>query len=276
MMTLNLQPLLPHLPAWALVLFRLAGIFMFGPVFGSQVVPARVKVFLALGLSFCVYPMLLDADNPSAASLAPVIQSAAENDLHLWPMVAAVASEIMIGLIIGFGANLPIVGVQVGGYMIDQQMGLGIAQVFNPELNAESGVVSQFLTMCAIGLFVIIGGHRVMLAALVGSFHHVPLGGFMPDAAMVDLIVGLLTAMFELAVRVAAPLLCIFFLLTLALGFIARTVPQLNILSIGFGLRIIVGAVVLVFLSAMFGNTFIMAATRMLTAVTRFFNPLPM
>lgn len=265
----GLEQFLGHVPAWALVLFRITGIFIMGPMYGSQTIPPRVKIFIALTLSLCIYPMLLT----TSAAAAPLIQRTIEQHLSLWQLLPAVAMELAIGLVIGFGANLPIVGMQMGGRMIEQQMGLGIAGVFNPELGATSGPLSQFITLFAITLFVILGGHRVVLTTLVGSFGHVPLGGFRVDGHVIDLAVGLLSSMFDLALRVGAPLLCLIFLASLAMGFIARTVPQMNILSIGFVLRIVAGALLLVGLVGVFAALFQDHTESTLDAVTRFFNP---
>ena len=120
-----------------------------------------------------------------------------------------------------------------------------LAEVFNPS-QEQSGIVSHFFYLLGLSLFMILGGHRTLLAVLVGSFDHVPLGGGVVNGGVLDLILGMLETAYELALRVAAPLLCLIFLETLAMGFIARTVPQLNILSIGFPLRVILGASILV------------------------------
>ena len=166
--------------------------------------------------------------------------------LNLWAIASAVATELLIGLVMGYAVSLPLIGVQVGGKMVDQQMGLGLAGVFNPDFNVQTGIVSQFYFMMALAMFVILGGHRVMIATLVGSFSKVPLGGFRVDGNFLQLIVGLLTTVFELALRITGPILCLIFLQTVAMGFIARTVPQMNILSIGFALRIVVGVIILI------------------------------
>lgn len=260
---------LGHVPAWMLVMFRISGIFIMGPMFGSGALPARVKVFIAVVLSFCVYPMLLTA----STSAAPLIQQTIDQQLTLWQLIPAVSMELAIGLVIGFGAYLPIVGMQMGARMIEQQMGLGIAGVFNPELDATTGPLSQFITMFAIALFIIMGGHRVVLAALVGSFGHVPLGGFRIDGRVIDLVIGLLGSMFDLALRIGAPLLCLIFLQSLAMGFIARTVPQMNILSIGFVLRIVAGAALLMGLIGVFAAVFQGYTENTLDLITRFFVP---
>jgi flagellar biosynthetic protein FliR len=240
-MPVTLLPILDHLPAWLMVLFRLSGIFIFAPLLGATTVPARVKVCLAVGLSLCIYPMLL---SPGRAA-APLITSFIDSPMHLWALVGAVAIELLIGLVIGYGASLPLIAAQVGGQVIDQQMGMAIAGVFNPELGEQSGIVGEFFFLTALAIFIMLGGHRIMLVTLAGSFDHVPLGAFNDFHGLMMLVTGLLSSMFELALRVAAPLLAVIFLETVAMGFIARTVPQMNIMSMGFALRIMVGLSVL-------------------------------
>ncbi len=229
--------LIPHLPAWLLVLFRITGLFILAPMFGSTTVPARVRILFALGLSFVVYPMLLDPGRASLQYVLPVV----EQGPSMWQLGPIIGMELLIGFVIGYGASLPLMGLQVAGRVVDQQLGMGLAGIYNPELNEQAGVMGQFYFMLGLAIFILLGGHRALLMTMVKSFDHVPLGGFVVDGRLLYLVTGILGAMFELAVRVAAPLLCIIFLETLALGFIARTVPQMNILSIGFPLRILVG-----------------------------------
>ena len=238
----NLDPILDHVPAWLMVLFRLSGIFIMAPILGATTVPRQIKVYLTLGLSLCIYPMLLDPGRPSAGFIGYVL----DHGLPLWSLIASVALELLIGYAIGYAVSLPIMGMQVGGHIIDQQVGMGIAGVLNPELGEQSGIVGELFFLTALTLFAILGGHQIMLATLVGSFDHIPLGGFNGFDSLVELMVGLLAVMFELAMRVAAPVLCLVFLETVAMGFIARTVPQMNILSVGFAMRIVVGFAMLI------------------------------
>ena len=86
-----------------------------------------------------------------------------------------------------------------------------------------------------------------------------------------ELLLGLLTVMFDLAIRVAAPLLCLMFLVMVAMGFISRTVPQMNILSVGFAVRILVGIWLLIAFAAGSGTAFVQAAREVLHRLTMFF-----
>jgi len=266
-MTPQVMGLVALLPAWLLVMFRITGIFIFAPVLGSRTIPVRIKALWTLGMSFVIFPMLLSPDRPAAVFVMDV----AANGLYLWAIAGMVVMELLIGLVIGYGASLPLLGLQVGGRVIDQQLGIGLAGIFNPELDEQSGITGEFLFLVGLALFVLMNGHRAMVQVLVASFDTFPLGGFRFDGHALLMILGLLQVMFELAFRVAGPLLCIIFLETVALGFIARTVPQMNILSIGFPLRILVGFGVLIGAIAGIAHIFENATVQMLDVLLRFF-----
>lgn len=230
----QLSQILEHVPPALLVVFRFAGLMIYGPVFGSPAIPVRVKVFLAFLIGIAVYPVVSVAQ-PSGEPLT----------LDLWSLAPRVATELMIGLIIGYVASLPMMAMQTGGLVMGQQMGLGFARFFDPAIDDEADIVGQVLFYMALAGFLLIGGHEAMLMAVMHSFEHVPLGGFTIDNSVLELITGLLLAAFELALRVSVPLLAIIFLESIAMGFVSKTVPQLNILSLGFPLRIIAGFLIL-------------------------------
>ncbi len=269
-MPIDLTPILAHAPAWLLVLFRLTGIFVIAPMIGSETIPRQVKVFLALGLSFCVYPMLLSPGHGhhfATAHLGEVIN----HGVPLWSMVGMIAVELLIGFAIGYAASLPIIGLQIGGQVIDQQMGLGFAGIVNPEMDEEAGIVARTLFMLALTIFILMGGHRAMFAALIGSFDKIPLGGFDNFSGLTVMMVGLLGVIFDMAVRVAAPMLCVMFLVQLSLGFIMRTVPQINVLSVGFIVRILLGATFMTAFVAIAAGVFSETVRQVMSTMLRFF-----
>ena len=224
------QAMLNHLPPAMLVVFRIGGLMIFGPVFGSPVIPARVKVALAFLIGAAIYPLL------SAEFFI-----GAELHLDLWMLAPLVATELLIGLIIGYIASIPLIAVQTGGLLMGQQMGLGFARFYNPGMDAQADIVGQMLFFMTLAGFLLIGGHEAMMAAIMRSFQYVPLGEFSIDLDVLALISGVLLSAFELALRVAAPVRALVFLESLAMGYMAKTVPQLNILSLGFPIRILAG-----------------------------------
>jgi flagellar biosynthetic protein FliR len=107
--------------------------------------------------------------------------------------------------------------------------------------NRETNLVGQVYTIVLIVLFLMAGGHREMVAALLDTFKVIPLLSFRFDESLVLLMAQMLASAFILAIRLAAPVVIALFLTSLCMGFLSRTMPQLNILSIGFPLRILVG-----------------------------------
>lgn len=218
----------PHILPVLIVFSRLGGLFILAPILGGESVPRRVRVLLALALTLVVYPTL-----PIAPQL-PV-----EPDMvSLVPMLA---TEVLVGLSIGALATLPVLAVQAGGQFISQQMALGIASVFDPTTDANADLISQTLTFLLLTTFLALGGLELMIGAVVHTFSVVPLGGFTFAESPLELYVALMSAAYEVAVRIAAPVVCIIFVETLATGMIMKTVPQLNILSFGFPVKILVG-----------------------------------
>ncbi|MFQ5489170.1 MAG: flagellar biosynthetic protein FliR [Phycisphaerae bacterium] len=221
-MPLSLLKLHLLLPGFALVLFRVMGLMVTAPLFGSSAIPARIKV--ALGFTI-------------AALLFPIVGPTLPADITVQTAVAGVAGEMMIGLIIGLSMTLVLVGVQLTGMMIGQQAGIGLASVIDPSQNTSSTVVGQVYMITTLMIFLSIGGHRLLMAALLDTFGVVPVLSFTVSENMVGFVADLLSASYILAIKLFAPVMIALLLTTVALGFLSRTIPQLNILSVGFAVR---------------------------------------
>ncbi|MEM6258361.1 MAG: flagellar biosynthetic protein FliR [Planctomycetota bacterium] len=268
-MPVDLTPILPYVPVWLMILFRLTGIFVLAPVLGSSSIPRTVKVFLALGLSFAIWPMLW-IDPEASGNLAVAVQN-----LDLWSLGLLVALELLIGYVIGYAASLPLTGMQLGGHIIDQQMGLAVAEQYNPEIDGQAGVTAQLLFWLALALFIAAGGLNVMLHTLAQTFRYVPLGGFAGFDQIVTMVVGMITIMFELGLRVAAPLLCLMFLISVGMGFLMRTVPTFNILSVGFSIRILSSLIIMMMLIGAIAGAYGEMTGQILGELMRFFDAEP-
>lgn len=217
-----------NLPLVAMVLARIGGFVAFVPFFSSGVIPIKARVLFALTVTLLVVPFV-----------GPTVTI--PNRLGL--LAPAVMSELMIGLVFGFALVTVFAGLQLGGRMIGQQMGLALARVFDPLLNEDNSVLSQLYFWLAMIIFLAIGGHHALLGAIIKSFATVPAGTFMITPEVLAVLCDVIQTAFVLALKVSAPVIVTIFLATLALGFVARTVPQLNILSIGFPLRVLMGFV---------------------------------
>ncbi len=213
------------LPLFAMVLCRVGGLMLAAPIFGSNAVPVRIRGALAMAISAVMFPLI-----------APKLPA----DVTLIAAIPGVLGELMIGLIIGLSLSLVFAGMQLAGMIIGQQAGLALGQVFNPVLNTETTIIGQLFFLAALAAFVLVGGHRELLRALLDTYDAIPVLSFRLEMSHVDLIAGLLSAAYALGLRLAAPVLLALLIATLSLGFLSRTMPQLNILSIGFPVRVLI------------------------------------
>ena len=119
-----------------------------------------------------------------------------------------------------------------------------LGQTVNPMAEGQSTIIGEVYFLCAMMVFVAIGGHRAAVIALLDTFQAMPPGAVRYESSILPLLEGLLTAAFGLALRLAAPVLIALFMTEMTMGFVAKTIPQLNILSIGFSIRIFIGLTV--------------------------------
>lgn len=219
----SLFDILLSLPAYALVLARLTGLVLSAPVFGSTQIPTRIRGALTLVTAAMIYPV---------ASLP------APDEMTLATVIPGMVGEMMIGISIGLSLSILLSGAQVAGVLVGQQAGLALSQVFDPTLNDRSSIVGQVYTIAFTTLFLVAGGHRAAMAALLDTYAVIPINSFSFNDSLVLLLVEMLTAAFVIGIRLAAPVAIALFLTALALGFLSRTMPQLNILTVGFTVRV--------------------------------------
>lgn len=210
------------------VFLRVSILFFFLPLFGATGIPVLWKVGLSAVISIVLIPVV-----PPPESLP---QTAPE-------VVAGVVSEAVLGLSLAFGARVLIASVQLAGQFMGFQMGFSMARAIDPQDGAQSTSLSQFLYIFVILLFLIMDGHHLFIAAIAKSFHLVPPCKFVPRPPLAELLIQTGGQMFLIALKLSAPILIALFLVNLCLGIVARTVPQTNILMIGFPLNISVGLI---------------------------------
>jgi flagellar biosynthetic protein FliR len=131
-------------------------------------------------------------------------------------------------------------GIQVAGQLLGQVSGMALGDVFNPELNEDVHAISQLLFYVTLAVFVIVGGHREVVAALLDTFTALPPGSGAAPSGTLETLTTLMEQSFVLGVRASAPALAALLLATIVLGLVARTLPQLNALALGVPLNTIV------------------------------------
>jgi len=227
-MSPSIVPLLDHVTPFLLVVSRLAGLFLSAPALSSRSIPRRAKALLAVMLAASVYPSL-----PASARVAP--------EVDLVGLAALLAIESLIGACVGLIASIPLMAVQLAGHVMSHQMGLAIASTFNPETDADSTVLSDLLVFTSMAAFLAVGGIEILYSVMLDSFGRVPVGSFSVGMLPLDLLVGTVGSGMEVALRLSTPVLAIVMLAMIAMGAVMKTLPQINILSVGFAIKILVG-----------------------------------
>lgn len=210
---------------FVLVLVRAAGIFTVAPIFGNVNVSPYVRVGIAAALAFVFMPM--------ARFNA--------TDLDVMTFVLVVAKEAAVGLVMGFLAAMMFAAVQMAGAYVDLQVGFGFANVVDPMMKQHNAVVAQLYNLCATLLFLAINGHHLMIRGLADSFAVLPLGGMAMAPGATAGVMQLFAVLFVAALKIGAPVVGAIFLTDVALGILARTVPQLNVFVVGLPAKLSVG-----------------------------------
>jgi flagellar biosynthesis protein FliR len=218
---------------FVLVLARISGIFVLTPVLSSASIPRRYKALLAFTLSAAVFPLAQQTG----------LSEAVVSDLPTMGLV--IFSELLIGFVIGLIASMPLIAVQMAGFLMGYQMGLGLAQAYNPEMEGSNGVINQLLFTMGITVYVGVGGLDLILVALLETFERIPTGAFSAKDVPIDLVVELINSGIDLAIRLSAPVLGVILLSLISMGFVMKTMPQINILSVGFAAKILTGLTIL-------------------------------
>ncbi|MGE3180931.1 MAG: flagellar biosynthetic protein FliR, partial [Phycisphaerae bacterium] len=162
--------------------------------------------------------------------------------------VWAAAGEFGLGLVLGLGVLTILSGMQLAGETIDQQTGTAIGEIANPALDINGSVTGQFLFMFAVTVLILMeptGYHLILMSALVQTFQTIPVGDAFVSTSAIELLRDLVHESLILGVQVAAPILATMSLVGLTMGFLGHTVPQVNVLVVGFPVRAIINLLIL-------------------------------
>jgi len=212
---------------FTLVLSRVSGLVMTAPVLGTIAMPRHVRMILAVTIAALVFPLQWGASlaEPSGTLVYLIL----------------VGGELLVGVCLGLGVHILLTGTLLAGQLISRISGEMMAELYDPQMGESYAVFSHFMNLVALAMFVTLGGHRILMDGLLQTFQAIPLGlGPGMSSSLVESFEVLLTESFSLALRAAAPLVTALLLASLVVGLIARTLPQLNTMVLGFSLNSLV------------------------------------
>jgi flagellar biosynthetic protein FliR len=225
--------------AFFLVLLRATAFLVAGPLYALSGIPVLLKVGFSLVLALVIFPVI-------AGGLPPLPGD-------VWGYGLAAVSETGAGLLLGLAVTMVLNIARMAGRFIDFQIGYAMSSTLDPLSGGQGTLLSRYLYMLALVFFLIVDGHHVMLTGFAGSFALVPLGTAVFTGGAALTLLKIFCGAFTLALQISAPILAVMVMVDLALGFLARTTPQINVFLTGFPVKIMVGLLTLSFLMPLLG-----------------------
>lgn len=209
---------------------RTAGVIFFNPIFGRNSVPSIVKVGLSLAIAmFAVFEL---------GTTQVIDYSAIE-------FIGAMLQGFVIGIVIGFIMTLFLSVFQLAGEVIDMQMGLSMASMYDPATKANISVTGNLLTAMYVLIFFISNAHLALFTVVIKSFQVIPLGFGQVSEQVAVFFIELMYYIFIYAVQVAIPILITEIVSEFAVGILMRLVPNINVFVINIQIKVIIGLIVI-------------------------------
>ncbi|GEL06671.1 flagellar biosynthetic protein FliR [Salisediminibacterium halotolerans] len=218
-------------PAFLLILVRLTAFFMTLPFFAYENIPGRLKIGIALFLAWIVF---ITGDWPVFAIN--------------YEFVLLILKEALVGLTVGLIATILLYAIQVAGGLMDLKLGFLIANVIDPQTGTQSPMIGSYLYTFAMMFLLATNAHHLLIDGAFYSFQFIPLEQiYLPfdDENYVQYIATTFNTMFLIAFQMSLPIVGSIFLVDVALGMIARTVPQVNVFVVGLPLKIFLGFIMM-------------------------------
>ena len=217
---------------------RISAVLLVAPIFSSTLVTVRMRISLALLLTFLIYP------------------------LYDWPIIDVTSGlgfvlflqQVLIGVAIGLIMHFAFAAITSAGAFIATSMGLSMAVVADPVNGHQSPVLAQVLLVLATLVFLSIGGHLIIIEMMLDSFRLIPINEFYVNREMLWAILQWSSLIFSGAIMIALPAMVTMLLTNSAMGVISRAAPALNVFAVGFPASLFFGLVMIYLLIPFFGS----------------------
>jgi flagellar biosynthetic protein FliR len=218
------------LTAFLMIISRMTGMMLTAPVFSSRQVPRMIKITVVLVISGLM------------SFYIPVDSTLLTSDGLL---IIAVILEFLVGYLIGWISYLIFGAVQLAGQLIDMQLGFGMVNVLDPQSGIQVPLTGNFIYLLALIVYLNLDGHHYLFEAIARSYQTLPVLGWHMSGGLMELLLRCVGDIFIIAGKIAMPVIIALLISELGMGFIARTVPQMNIFVVGMSLKILLGLMVL-------------------------------
>ena len=211
---------------WPMI--RISAFLLTAPFFSIRAVTVRIRVLLAVLLTWMVYPL---TDWPLLDPFTAI-------------GLREVFLQVFIGALMGLLLQIVNAALVIGGQAISASMGLSMANMVDPNMG-NVPVIAQFLIICSTLIFLGLGGHVLVISLLLESFQNLPIGRMIQAQALMALSIEWSAMMFLGAILIGLPLMSSLLFINIGLGVITRAAPALNIFAVGFPAMILAGIILL-------------------------------
>lgn len=213
-----------------LLFFRFAAMFMNTPIFSHQNIPQTIKASLAFAFAIVFYSSMPTLNIP----------------INIVSVILAILSEIFFGLAIGLILQIAYNAITFAGGQISYMMGFSMASAIDPQTGVSMPIISQFLSLLALMVLLSIDMHHWLLLFINDSLSKIPLGGFLMQENLFRYTIEATSNMFLVGFMIAFPIVALAFLQDVIFGMLMKTMPQFNLLVIGFPIKITFAFIVLI------------------------------
>jgi flagellar biosynthetic protein FliR len=218
--------------AFFLVLLRISAFIVSWPVFGTPTIPNVIKILFGLSVGLVIFPV--------------INYGAVRADFDSFNLIALSVKEVFIGVSLGYLARMFFFSVSIAGEVAATSIGLASAQLFNPQIGAQSTSIEQFKVILASLFYLGIQGHHLFISALVDSYNIVPVGHLGLSFAGFAKMGQFAQEIMEIGVKMCAPVMVAILFMNVAMAVIGRAVPQINVLVTSLPVNILVGLFILI------------------------------
>jgi len=221
--------------AWIIAFFfplaRILAFLAVAPPFSNAALSGQIRLLVGLAIAMAITPAL---------PTMPAIDPGSGVGLLI------LAQQMLIGFGMGFSMRLVFTAIDLSGNMISTQMGLGFATAYDPQNTAQTPVISEFIGLLALLIFLGINGHLMLIATLAQSFSAIPIRVAAPGSGTWLNLANAGVVIFSSGLLLALPIVVTLLISNIALGVLGRVAPQLNLMAVGFPITLALGFVALI------------------------------
>jgi len=217
---------IPLIETFGLYLLRTSALVLAAPLLGSGTGFSGYKIALILAVAIVVFMSTGELLAQPAGAVEYGMMG-----LH----------ELLVGFFLAFSLQVVVLAVRVAGELVGTEMAFNMASIVDPNTGTNTPLLTQVYEMVFFLGLLSVNGHHWLLRSLASSFERAPIGGLGAHQGMVEIVVDLFARLFSAGIVFAAPILVLLTLVSVLIGFLSRVVPQVNVMEVGFNIRVAVG-----------------------------------